>query len=255
MSPAAATPSERGFPSDLADRGGVARHGEPATWMCVSRRTANRAEPATWMSELHSESLPENAGKPVESHAMTAMARRVHLFAAVMRIAVPTALLTGCPPPPLSLDEPDAAPNATPAVLSVRSETGVELDGGIATNTIVNGVSTMTLTLADNDVDDTLYVRGFFDYNPTISNPPSPRANCSVGPSDPRSVERTVTCSLGALCDASAVGDGLPHVFDILVCDRPPDDAGMQTPRFNSCMPPAFAVPRTYRVICEEAPE
>jgi hypothetical protein len=166
-----------------------------------------------------------------------------------MFVVVGTVLLAGCPPPPLSLDEPDARPNSPPGITSVRGQTGEEFKVGEPNTVIIETTSTMTLTLVDSDVDDTLYVRGFRDYNPT--DHPSASAVCNVGPSTPRSSERTVTCSLAAYCG----GAGTTPTMDIVVSDRLPDDGGEdEVNPFYAVEPPGLQATRTYPISCQDPP-
>ena len=182
---------------------------------------------------------------------MGPVARRVHSFAPVPLIVVGALLLAGCPPPPLSLDEPDAAANSPPGITSVRNETGEEFAIGEETNPVTIGVSSMTLSLLDADLEDTLFVRGFKDY--TSSSHPSADAVCNVGPSEPRAPERSVTCNLSAWCNGD---DDLsnPHRMDIVVSDRVPDDGGDLQPPFYSVDTPGLQAIRVYQIDCQDTP-
>lgn len=223
------------FPSDLRDPGSVAGH-------CGA---------ATRMSELVSIDAPATLRKSSGLLAMARMARRVHSLRVVMMIVVAGTLLTGCPPPPLELDEPDAAPNAPPAILSVRNETGVEFAVGAAENIVFIGggvdpsPSLMRLTLVDTDVLDTLYVRGFNNYNETPPAQPA-RSSCSVSPSAEPSATRTVTCSLNSFCTTPS------NVrLDIVVSDRQPDDAGVLVPTWYAVEDPGLQAFRVYEITCQ----
>lgn len=215
-------------------------------------RGSGHATGTTRMSGLHPAWARPRAAKSARSLGLPPMARRVHSLPLVTICAATSLLATGCPPPPLSLDEPDAPPNSPPGILSVRNETGSELAIGVGTgvNPVIIGISTMTLTLFDSDVEDTLFVRGFFDYD--LENPSSAPANCNVGPSTPRSFERTVTCNLAAFCSADDVGE--QHQLDVLACDRPPDDSGSLVPAYYNCGPDGTPAIRVYQVLCQEAP-
>ena len=217
------------FPSDLRDPGRVRGHGAYLTRMSGLRRFAAAGF----------------GGKPSRSLGMARLARCVHRFALVMAIVVGAPVLAGCPPPPLSLDEPDARPNSAPAITSVRGETGDELT--IGGENIVPTNSSLTITLVDTDVDDTLYVRGFRDYGP--DNLSSALVVCNVGPSTPRAAERTLSCIL-SLGYCTAPGD--PRM-DIVVSDRLPDDSGAneRTP-YYTVAPPGLQAVRVYQITCQE---
>jgi hypothetical protein len=177
------------------------------------------------------------------------MARRVHSFAPVMLIVVGALLLAGCPPPPLSLDEPDAADNSPPGITSVRNETGAEFVIGDDNTVIINDdQSTMRLSLLDPDLEDTLYVRAFFDYGADSHLPA--RGLCNVGPSTPRSTEREVTCNLFAFCQE---GDDLtnPHRMDVVVSDREPDDAGDLLPPYYPVPSPGLQAKAVFQIHCQ----
>lgn len=220
-----------GFPSDLRDPARVAGHGTHLTRM----------------SDFDASPGAGSRANPRGSHALAAVARCVHPFAPVPIVLFAAVLLGGCPPPPLSLDEPDARGNLPPAIESVRSETGTEFKIGVA-NPVIRTQSTMTLTLFDADLADTLYVRGFFDY--TETDPSTARAVCEIGPAAEPVTTRSVTCNLGAFCPQSATGGRL----DIVVSDREPDDAGdLVPPRWAVAFPGKQAT-RTYLVTCQDAP-
>lgn len=221
------------FPSDLGDPGRAEGHAEHLTRMSELVRFVQRVFRA----------------KRARLLEMDPVARRVHSFAPVPLIVVGALLLAGCPPPPLSLDEPDAAANSPPGITSVRNETGEEFVIG-EENTVILTVSTMTLSLLDPDLDDTLYVRGFFDYG--IGTPPHPsaRAVCNVGPSTPRAPERSVTCNLAAYCQDGE--QGTSHRMDIVVSDREPDDAGDLQPPFYSVDTPGLQATRVYQISCQD---
>jgi len=228
----------RRFPSDLA----------------CPRRVRGHGTAATRMSRFGS--IPDRGfgRKCPDSNGMVPMARRVHFAPTVLLIVVATALLTGCPPPPLSLDEPDAAPNSAPGITSVRNESGEEFHIGTEANSVIAGPasqSSMTLTVVDSDIEDTLYVRGFLDYR--VDAPSSALAVCNVGPSTPRSQSRTVTCSLAAYCTAADIPTS-PHRMDIVVSDRLPDDSGVLVPPRYAVPPPGLQATRTYVIQCQESP-
>jgi hypothetical protein len=209
------------------------------------------------MSELVSSGRAHSGAKRPTLLELARLARCVHPFAPVPIVVLGTLLLAGCPPPPLSLDEPDARTNSPPGISSVRNETGVEFAIGDDNEVIAGETSpsTMTLTLLDADVDDTLFVRGFFDYDvPPANQHLSARAVCNVGPSTPRSETRNVTCGLRAFCTEDDIPTS-PHLLQIVVSDRVPDDAGdLSPPYYQMEDETGLQAFRTYRVVCQGSP-
>jgi hypothetical protein len=185
------------------------------------------------------------------SFGRAAVARCVHSCAPVMLIVLAAMLAGGCPPPPLSLDEPDARGNQVPGIVSVRGDDGEEFTVGIP-NQVIRTLSTMDLTLVDPDLEDTLYVRAFFDYTEADGMATPRRSGVDVAPSEPRSLTRTVTCNLSSFCRSGDDQNG-PHRMDIVVSDRRPDDDGVLAPlTYFDVPPPGLQARRTYLVTCVE---
>lgn len=83
--------------------------------------------------------------------------------------------------------------------------------------TITRGVvETYTIDVKDKDVDDTLYVRVFRDYDPVLR--PFPLITIPVPPGG--AAVRHVNVANGTFC-VGAVEDGVALFFDVVVADRP----------------------------------
>lgn len=129
-----------------------------------------------------------------------------------LRAAV-LAALAGCViPPPLEREEErDAAVNSIPVVVGL--DPSYPSPGPIAITR--QHQETMSLTVRDNDLGDTLWIYFFVDYN---YPDPVPHLNsCQISVNE---LDRTLTCPLNALC---AFEDGPPdqiHFLEAMVTDR-----------------------------------
>ncbi|HUJ62324.1 MAG TPA: hypothetical protein VLX92_27645 [Kofleriaceae bacterium] len=164
-------------------------------------------------------------------------------------LALAPLMLAACViPPSLSVGNQDAGVNSPPAITSVRS-TGEELLQWSQAPFAV-GSGTMTLSLLDTDLDDTLYVRIFVDYNNPMNYQPSARSQCEAGPS--KTAQRTAVCPLNGLCQPTDVG--VTRGMEVLVFDRQPDDAGSMTPLYQYMSDPAgLSTSRFYYLECESS--
>ena len=109
-----------------------------------------------------------------------------------LRAMVFATMFTGCViPPSLSVDTTDAGANSAPAIVSVRADL-VEFP---QFSTLVfekgNGAGQLNVTLHDTDLDDTLYVKIFVNYN--RPDPTPARSECKTAG---RTVECTASCSM-----------------------------------------------------------
>src|SRR5205085_57712 len=80
--------------------------------------------------------------------------------------AMPSAMFAGCViPPSLSVDTTDAGANSAPSIISVRADL-VEFPQ-FSTLVFEKGQNAgqLNITLHDTDLDDTLYVKIFVNYN------------------------------------------------------------------------------------------
>jgi hypothetical protein len=174
------------------------------------------------------------------------VARAVHEAVSLVQSVAPIAMLTvvGCViPPSLQVDNQDAAINSPPAILSVTSDLQALPEPGPVLFDRGATAGNLSLSLIDTDLDDTLYVRIFVDYNLPDRLPP--RAQCSVKPN--MNPVRTVTCGLQSLC---ALGDlGVQRSMSIMVFDRAPVDSG--DPPFQQMPPGGLSTGRFYFLKCQ----
>lgn len=169
------------------------------------------------------------------------MARCVHILAMSM-IAGTTACVV---PPPLALDQPDAALNGAPSLVSVRLADGKEVVEPPGAVDLQIGADNATVTVYDSDLTDTLYVQIFVDYDPANSTPA--RSRCSAAPSPTGAAERTASCPMVAVCGADDTATN-PHRLLIEVYDREPQIDG--TPVFRAVPAPGIADPRWFTLNC-----
>jgi hypothetical protein len=146
-------------------------------------------------------------------------------------------------PPPLKLDTADAGANSPPALTSVRGTDGTELAYPGGTVAFERGKGSMSLTLVDADLGDTLYVQVFVDYG--RPDPTPPRATCKAAPGT--ASERSTICDLGGLCQTADVGVERSMVVEVY--DRAVLDTG--TPQFRALPSGGLASSRQYFLQCQ----
>jgi hypothetical protein len=157
------------------------------------------------------------------SQAGSRLARAVQARRSIVAIATLLALCTlGCVIPP-SLQPQDNTPdNSPPAIVSVQGPSDALAEPGPYFVESGRLAGLLSVSLIDTDVADTLYLRGYLDYNTPVGNRVAPRVRCSVPLSD--KITRVATCNLAGLCLPSDVG--AQHNLTLVVFDRLPDDAG-----------------------------
>jgi hypothetical protein len=203
----------------------------------------------TQMSEAHGRCRPAEQVNHWQSQDGLRLARTVHAAGSIVAIATLLALSSGgCViPPSLRVDE-DAPVNSPPAIISVRGPSDALAEPGpyFVENGRMAGM--LSVSLIDTNLGDTLYLRGYLDYNAPVGNRVAPRVICSVPQSD--NATRTATCDLAGLCLPSDVGS--QHNLTLVVFDRlpadsgddpqamPVDSGGLSTSRFYfiHCQPP-----------------
>ncbi len=119
-------------------------------------------------------------------------------------------------PPDLEPASQDAGSGAPPVILSAQPmefafpgpillERGVERD--------------MTLEVSDSDIDDTLFVQLYVDYNRLPTNQPTPAvASCQAAPTG--TATRFMACPTQSLCNLIPTTDTGDHVLEAMVADR-----------------------------------
>jgi hypothetical protein len=176
------------------------------------------------------------------------LARTVHRQCAPMVPAVMLSMfLIGCViPPSLSIGE-DAGVNSPPAIMLVTSDQQVLSEPGpVRFNQ--QTMDTLSLSLVDTDMQDTLYVGVYVDYNQPSRL--AARSKCTAPPST--SAMRTATCRLNSLCVDADVG--VVRNMTIVVFDRPPDDTGAGDPPFQAMVAGGLSTSRFYFLKCDPAP-
>ena len=201
----------------------------------------------TQMSEAHGRCCPAEHSNHQQSQGGSALARAVHAAGSIVVIATLLALCSGgCViPPSLRVDE-DAPVNSPPAIVSVLGPSDALVEPG--PYFVENGqmAGTLSVSLIDTNVDDTLYVRGYLDYNTPVGNRSAPRVRCLVPQSD--NATRKATCDLAGLCLPPDVGS--QHNLTLVVFDRPPADAG-DDPQAMPADSGGLSTSRFYFVHCQ----
>jgi hypothetical protein len=201
----------------------------------------------TQMSEPHGRCRRPAQANYLQSQIGSRLARAVHAPGAIVAIATLLALCTqGCVIPPSLRVEDDVPANSPPAIISVLGPSDALAEPGPYFVESGPMAGTLSVSLIDTDVADTLYVRGYLDYNTPTGNLVPPRIRCAVPLSD--MVERTTTCNLAGLCLPSDVGT--QHNLTLVVFDRPPADSGADPQAMPGTMG-GLSTSRFYFVHCQ----
>jgi hypothetical protein len=201
----------------------------------------------TQMSEAHGRTPPADQSNYWQSQGGTRLARPVHAAGSIVAIATLLALSSGgCVIPPSLRVEDDIPPNSPPAIVSVLGPSDALAEPGPYFVESGRMAGLLSLSLIDTDVADTLYVRGYLDYNSPVGNRVPPRVKCSVPRSD--TADRTGTCDLAGLCLPSDVGT--QHNLTLVVFDREPADSGAD-PQSMPKDPRGLSTSRFYFVHCQ----
>lgn len=205
----------------------------------------------TWMPYLGSAQGPASGGNCAHSRDKAPMARRVHLVRLVQLAVAASAgfAAIGCViPPPLQTDEPDAGANHPPVFRSIKDAAGEELTRP-GPHAFVVGTGELRITAADSDLGDTLYLRLYVDYGLPVQTPAL--ASCDVAPGATPELERTKTCSLLGVC-TDVLADGVPHVFEIDLMDRPPTSTAARM--YRDVTAPGEIATLWWNITCSRAP-
>jgi len=180
----------------------------------------------TWMSESRRDERRERGPNLPGSLKVRPVARPVHqipivLFGLVLLLAV---LGAACVvPPPLEVDNADAAPNSPPVITQARDAAANSLrpPATLTVNVASQPAADIEVSLYDPDATDDLTLELFVDYDPV--QPLAARLKCGAPATDTGARSRTTTCTTNGLC----VTDDLttnPHRLEIEVYDRAPAD-------------------------------
>lgn len=116
-------------------------------------------------------------------------------------------------PPSLEVEVNDAGVSSPPVVRSAASP--FEFPGPFTVTREATDVS-ISLTLRDNDLDDTLFVRLFLDYDPESGA--GLISDCVSAPTGER--DRVLGCPINTVCSLIEVGDTSLHTLEAMVTDR-----------------------------------
>ena len=217
----------------------------------------------TPMSDLPLATRDGASPNPPGLLARGGVARRVHRFAQRVQLLglVLIAGLAACVlPPSLTVGAEDAAVNSAPAITSVRAD-GSELPfNGYVTFT-VGSTPTMSVNLVDTDLENTLYVRAFVDYD--VTNELDARSKCVAAPAAVNpTAERNTSCDLRSICvasDATSVPPYAPsgslmgfHDLTVVAFDREPLDSG--SPAFQAIPVGGLSTSVYFHLFCRASP-
>lgn len=150
--------------------------------------------------------------------------------------------LAGCViPPPLERENLDASVNSIPVI--TRVDPNFPSPGPIAIHR--QEQEPISLTVRDNDLNDTVWVYLFVDYNY-----PSPVPHLNSCQSSVSELDRNLTCPLNALC---AFEEGPPdqlHYLEAMVTDRALLPEG--EPLYRALPPDTGVSYRSWLMTCNE---
>lgn len=175
------------------------------------------------------------------------MARAVHEVGALVKplAIIPALLLVGCViPPSLEVDTEDAGVNSPPAIVLVTSDQSALPEPGPVSFDKGPTAGSLSISLVDTDVADTLFVRVFVDYNLPDRLPA--RSTCTATPNG--QPMRTATCGLSSLCAQPDLG--VQRSMTIVVFDRPLLDNDVE-PAFQAMQPGGLSTSRFYYLKCQ----
>ena len=173
----------------------------------------------TPMSRLHPSSGHRGVPNPSNRLSSRAMARPLLPSLAILLLYGAMVGGSGCViPPDLQPAEADAGPSSPPVVVSAQPSPEFAQPGPMVLTRPDNRV--LVLTVDDNDVADSTFVRLYVDYNRSPNFVPlPPLADCQTALTN--QVERLVSCSVNALCNGIEPTDTGAHVLEAMVADRP----------------------------------
>lgn len=104
----------------------------------------------------------------------------------------------------------------------------------------------LELNLSDANLEDTLYVRIFVDYD--LPDPTPPRSTCIAAA---HSGERSATCPMEDVCQQQNVGQTPPPLLQVFVFDRDYEPA--LPPLYQGVAPGGLSASQTFFLRCQEA--
>src|SRR5262249_9299088 len=142
-----------------------------------------RLTPMTRMSDSHSFIRRARQRKPWQSRGGSPLARAVHARRSVVGTVMMLlfcAMLVACVIPPSLRVEDDAGVNSPPASVPVLGSPDALAEPGPYFVPAGQMAGTLSVSLLDTDVNDTLYLRIYLDYNTPVGNRVPPRVVCPV---------------------------------------------------------------------------
>jgi hypothetical protein len=148
-------------------------------------------------------------------------------------------------PIPAEVDQPDASPANSPPVIV---ESNPSMPGFVDIN--ISNPTDRSITVKDNNIADTLYVRVFRDYQDAALGP---LIDASV-PNDPviGTATRIVQLPTNTWCNGATLGTD--HVFDVVVADRPFNPNPAVPPAYRALPPGAEFSIRSWVSKCVQGP-
>jgi len=198
----------------------------------------------TQMSELRCARDPSpaaNRKKPLEG---SPVARTLHGSGAAVVAVVLALMSSACIiPPSLSSGTPDAAQDNPPTIVSVEVRQQVLPQFSNITLQMQDTSSTMILSLLDTDIDDTLFVSMFVEYDPL--DPLPPRATCTTAPSG-AALRVSPPCVIAGICTTQDIN--VNRELEIVVFDRMPLDDG----KYMTMPADGLSATRVYTLKCAQ---
>jgi hypothetical protein len=209
----------------------------------------------TRMSDRRSASGANPSDKFLQSQGRSRLARVVQGggFTVVIAGALLTSYIpvSGCVIPPSLRVEDDAgtAQDSPPAIMTVAGDRTSLAEPGPFVVEQGSTSSSLFLTLLDTDINDTLYVRLYVDYNAPDRLPS--RVRCQADPTG--TPMRNATCNLSGLCTSGDVGNSTPRNLSVVVSDRPPLDSGADPQELMAVIgsTPGVSTGRFYFLRCQ----
>ena len=195
----------------------------------------------TQMSEAHPVPTAVAPRNRARLRGLSRVARAVH--GRRLLVLASLSLSGSCVIPPSLEVGADAAINSPPAITSVVSDQQALSEPGPVLFNQGATAGTLSVSLIDTDVTDTLYVRIFVDYNA----PDRLNARVFCPPAQGPSAIRATTCNLTTLCTVSDLN--AIHNMTTVVFDRQPKDDGTE-PVFQAMDPPGLSTSRFYLLKC-----
>jgi hypothetical protein len=199
------------------------------------------------MSEHHAETEADFAANPARLLGVSCLARVVHDKRVAVGVLL-VSLLVGCViPPSLSVDNQDAGANSPPAITAVRADDKALFEADFDNPAIfVRNEGSVSITLVDTDVNDTLLIRIFVNY--TLDHPEGARSECTANPI--ATPKRTVTCDVGSVCFKDDTAGDKVFNMSIVVFDRTPLESG--DPPHQAMPEGGLSASKFYFLKCQE---